>query len=354
MIGISGALGVGKSFFLAEDVYRASKAGFFIITNFSHAYSNIDCSQLSPEEFYEVLKELALFKERGFEMCDLYPGFRHTGVLIAIDEGSLYFSPEIERRKSSELDHILRLLAQARKLDIEIKYVVQDPAVVGKLWRRYTDFNVHYRPLIGWRRKIPLQHHSKPTYRREWRYVVPFVWEEIHQLDAENPVINMKRTYHEGFSDWSAGSTLVRRKLRATGSLKPWVYKMYDSYQPLAMRGDDSTSRMALARCVREMARSKEPIENVMRMINKVYEEKKSFAYMKRFGILENDKFGYEPFPTFKKILGMQSREAVLPTKVFFENVILVGEEKNEQRKIKMEQAMVFVKSMHEYRAARR
>ena len=53
MTSISGERGVGKTLFLAERVYKKRKQGYFCVTNFSHAFSNLDCTTLNPEEFLD-------------------------------------------------------------------------------------------------------------------------------------------------------------------------------------------------------------------------------------------------------------------------------------------------------------
>ena len=119
MLSISGERGVGKTLLLAERVYKRSKQGYFVITNFSHSHSNLDCSGLSPEEFLDVILNVIDFKSNGYEMFNLHPSFRHTGVYVAIDEATIYFSPEMQSKLSKSNPEkylrLLSLLAQARK-----------------------------------------------------------------------------------------------------------------------------------------------------------------------------------------------------------------------------------------------
>src|SRR5690606_9280265 len=134
-----------------------SKQGYFIITNFSHVCSNIDCSREDPDVFYELLKELMLFKDSGYEMVDLFPTFKHTGVFIAIDEAHLYFSSDMYKRYSQpKFQYIIKLLAQARKADIEIELSVQVPDKIDINWRRYIEEYINYKPMIPWRIKVPV------------------------------------------------------------------------------------------------------------------------------------------------------------------------------------------------------
>ena len=118
MVSISGERGVGKTLHLADRVYQRSKQGYFVVTNFTHSHSNLDCSGLSPEEFLHVILNIIDFKEDGYEMFNLHPSFQHTGVYVAIDEATIYFSPEMQAKLSksdpTEYLRLLSLLAQAR------------------------------------------------------------------------------------------------------------------------------------------------------------------------------------------------------------------------------------------------
>ena len=246
MTSVSGTRGIGKTYHLSVEVKKRFDAGDLIITNFSHAHSHIDCSNLSVDEFHGVLRQVLLFKEMGYEPVDLFSGFRHTGIFIAMDEGHLYFgADEAAKYRGDKHQEIIKLLAQARKQDVEIWYTVQDPSKIDKNWRRYTEIYIRYRAVIGWRfwkfveyiRPEPLP----PTMRREMRYIVPLVWEEYHELDQANPVFNYAVSRDaDGFTSWSKHSTMIRRRIRKSGWLKKWPYKLYNHNQVVAVKHEDN------------------------------------------------------------------------------------------------------------------
>ena len=173
MTAVFGDRGVGKTFILAKECYKRYKQGYLVVTNFDFVYSHINYANRSPEEFYKVLAEILTFKERGLETWLLFGGFKHTGIFIAIDEGHLFFSADLWKRYQSEpvFQDVIRVLAQARKLDIEIWYTTQDPSKIDKNWRRYTEDWIRFRPVFPFRRKILIKHPKYPIYTREIRYL---------------------------------------------------------------------------------------------------------------------------------------------------------------------------------------
>ncbi len=307
MTSISGERGVGKTLFLAERVYKKRMQGYFTITNFSHAYSNLDCSGLSAEEFLAVILNVIDFKDNGYEMFNIHPSFRHTGVYVAMDEATIYFSPEMQSKLAksnpTEYSRLLNLLAQARKYDVEIDYVVQDPAKVGKDFRRYTEFYVRFRWLFKIKYLSFLPHPVLPIYRREHRHLIDVVWKETHDLDAENPKFNYSTINDEnGISQYANTNTIIDRKLALTGKYKKKYLKMYNSYQPVAVRQ-------------REYSKEYSPLK-MFKIMQKPIEDK---------------------IPTFKKLLRligikMQIKGEDLPPKIGFDDIILPP--KNENNKI--------------------
>lgn len=300
MVSISGERGVGKTLHLADRVYQRRKQGFFTVTNFSHAYSNLDCSGLSPEEFLQVILNIIDFKDNGYEMFNLHPSFRHTGVYIAMDEATIYFSPEMQAKLSKsnpeQYTRLLNLLAQARKYDVEIDYVVQDPAKVGKDFRRYTEHYKRFRWLFKLKKMAYIPHPRLPIYRREHRHILDVVWEEIHDLDADNPKFNYSTITdpETGVAKWAESCTLLERHLRLTGRYKNHVLRMYNSYQPVAVKQRDY---------------------------------RKEFSPLRGFRIIPQD-FKRDKFPTFKRFIrkmGLHVRisDEFLPEKIGFQDIIL-------------------------------
>jgi len=236
MTAVCGRRGVGKTYQLAKELYKRSQRGAFCISNFYHVYSNLDCSRMSPDEFYETLVEVLLFKDSGYEMYDLHPKFKTSEVFVAIDEGGLYFSADLYRRYQSnpKFQAVLKLLAQARKQDVEIWYSVQTPDKIDKNFRRFTEEYILYRPMIPLRSKVNIRD-SRGIIHREIRIWFPILWEEVHNLPAENPVFNYKVTMDENGNVSSGEScTLVSRTLKLSGWMDPFPYTLYDSNQVLA------------------------------------------------------------------------------------------------------------------------
>jgi hypothetical protein len=276
MVSISGDRGVGKTLYLAERVYQRSKQGYFVITNFSHAYSNLDCSGLSPEEFLDVILNVIDFKDNGYEMFNIHPSFRHTGVYVAMDEATIYFSPEMQAKLSKsnpdKYGRLLNLLAQARKYDVEIDYVVQDPAKVGKDFRRYTEHYIYFRWILKLKRLANVPHPRLPIYRREHRHLLDFIWMEVHDLDAENPKRNYSVVTDEnGIAHFSEHSTLLSRKIRTTGMFKRKYLRMYNSYQPVAVRQNEYSKEFSPLKEFRLVPiPKKEYLPTIKRMLRKM------------------------------------------------------------------------------------
>lgn len=294
MISVSGKRGIGKTYMLAKKLYQRSKEGYFCISNFSHLYANVDCSRDHPEVLFEIIRELGVFKDRGYELVDLDPRFKHSGVFIAIDEAHLYFSADQFKRYQTDerFANIIKFLAQARKADVEIWYSTQDPAKVDKNWRRYTESYIRYVPVvpISYKKMVlqkrePLASGIKlpPFYRREVRYVFPLVWEEMHRLDADNPTFDYSTvTDANGNVHLSPRSTLEGRKLVRSGWLDPFPYKLYDSYQMLSIIEDAKHDD--------------------------------DFRHLARYGFTDH-LMRPEPLPTFKGMLGIPKNDEVVPTK---------------------------------------
>ncbi len=299
MVSISGERGVGKTLHLADRVYQRSKQGYFVITNFSHSHSNLDCSGLSAMEFLKVILNVIDFKDNGYEMYNLHPSFKHTGVYVAMDEATIYFSPEMQSQLSKgdpeNYSRLLNLLAQARKYDVEIDYVVQDPAKVGKDFRRYTEHYKRFRWVFKLKRLAYVKHPRLPIFRREHRHLLDVIWEEIHDLDADNPKFNYSTiTDEHGITQFAESSTLLERHLRLTGKYKRHILRMYNSYQPVAVRQ---------------------------------LEYRKEFSPLRDFRVIPRD-YKKDQFPTFKRMLravGVKVRisDEFLPEKEGFEDLVL-------------------------------
>lgn len=288
MTSVSGDRGIGKTYHLADELYNRYRAGFLCISNFKHVYSHLDMSQEDPYVLLELIRELGEFKAKGYELCDLLPSFTHTGVFMAIDEAHLFFGSDQFRRYSTDenFQFVIQFLAQARKQDVEIWYSTQDPSKIDINWRRYTEEWIRFRPVINWRKKILVKHPTRPLFRREMRHRIPFVWQEWHDIDFERPRFNYSMIKDDsGASFWAKDSTVIRRRLRRSGWMNPFPYKLYDSYQLIG----------------------KPPrVQNEFKNLAKV-------AYIPHT-------MKYESLPTIKKLLHMRSKDAEPPKRFQFKD----------------------------------
>jgi len=293
MTSVTGKRGIGKTYLLAKELYQRSLDGFFTIANFSHIYANIDCSAEDPDFLFQLIREIGIFKERGYELVDLDPHFIHSGIFIAIDEAHLYFSADLYKRYQNDPEflYILKFLAQARKTDVEIWYSTQDPAKVDINWRRYTEDYIRYVPCFPFNKKIDVLVQRRrredgtlpaPYLRREIRYRIPLLREEHHDLDPNNPTFNYQMvTGHDGRIQMGPQSTLNGSRLVRSGWLDPFPYRLYNSNQMLAMKGD--------------------PLE-------------KDFSRLLQFSYIPHT-FSRERFPTFKRLFGITAKDSALPVR---------------------------------------
>jgi len=338
MISVSGKRGIGKTYMLSKKVYERYQQGFFTITNFTHVYANVDCSKENPEVLYEIIRQLGIFKDRGYELCDLDPRFRHSGVFIAIDEAHLYFSADLFKRYQTDerFQDVLKFLAQARKADVEIWYSTQDPAKIDKNWRRYTEEYIRYVPVIPFSyKKMVLQQRETtangvklpPYYRREVRYLLPLVWEEHHKLDTENPVFDYSTiSTPDGSIQLSPKATLQDRFLVRSGWLDPFPYKLYDSYQMLAMRTSNN---------------------------------EEDFDHLTKYGFVDHT-FKRERFPTLKPLLGIKRNDQEVPKRFIRNEVSLpdvsvreLGDTKGIKQPIEFLDDLAFINKIYGSRAER-
>lgn len=227
MTSVSGELGCGKTFIMSRELYRQSQRGCFCISNYNHVYSNLVIKN-DPETLLEVIRQIAVLKQLGGELVDILPSFRHTGIFVAIDEAHLVFGRESKKSDMEEV--ILPFISLARKEDVHIWYVVQDPATIHKTFRRYTRDWIRLRPVIPIFRTKYVPHETRPAFRRERRLLFPWVWFETHHLSVENPVFNTKRRVvnEEGDTAWSEASTIAAPRSWVRNS-DPFIHSMYDS-----------------------------------------------------------------------------------------------------------------------------
>jgi hypothetical protein len=287
MTSVYGELGIGKTYHLAKEVYEHYRQGCLTITNFKHVYSRIPVRN-DPEILIEMIRQIGEFKRQGYELCDLLPTFRHGGIFMAIDEAHLTFGTEL--RDDPKMKFTLQFLSLARKQDVDIWYVVQDPAKIHKNFRRYTNDWIRYRAIIPIFRNKLVPHPTRPIERREKRLIIPWVWEERHRLDYENPVFNYARRYVDGIGEWAPASTIQSRRIRRTND--PFIHRLYDSHEMVGMKLDP---------------------ENY---------GKESFNLLKQVAYIPYTMFP-ERFPTIKTVFGLRRTDMQPPTRVQVRNIDL-------------------------------
>lgn len=249
MTSVSGVRGIGKTYFLAKELYSRYQQGFLCVSNFRHLHAHVVTR--TKDDFFEVIRELGRFKKMGYELCDLLPTFKHTGVFIAIDEAHLLFGADEWRRyqQDDRFSFIIEFLAQARKQDVEIWYAAQDPAKVDKNWRRYTEDWIRYTAVIPIRRKVLKPHPTRPILRAEVRYLIPWMREEHHDLDYSNPVFNYSLSRDEdGYDRMAKNNTLKSSRWLLSGWMDPFPYRLYDSHEMLAMEALEETESFPIIR----------------------------------------------------------------------------------------------------------
>jgi len=283
MSSITGELGIGKTYHLSKELYNFYLQGCLCISNYQHVYSHVIVKN-DPELLVALIRELCQFKQRGYEIYQLIPTFKHGGVFYGIDEAHLVFGRELRE----EMQDVVTFLSLARKQDVAVYYVCQDPAMIHKTFRRYTNDWLRYRALIPLYKKILVPHPTLPTMRRERRLVFPWVWEEVHKLNYENPVFSYAKKHVEGIgNEWAPTATLISRKIHRTND--PFVFKLYDSHEMIGLK--ETTS-------------------------------KQSFPLLRTASYIPHT-FYKERFPFFKKILGLQRTDEVPPTRYSFKTIDL-------------------------------
>jgi hypothetical protein len=292
MTSISGDRGIGKTAYLAKRVYEHARNGYLVFTNFSHYYSHVDLSKGKPSLVIEVIKQLGIFKERGYEPCDLIPTLKHSGIYMAIDEGHLYFPAKAGAARGDDFA-VIKFLAQARKQDVWIEYTTQHPDKIGKDWRRYTEDYVRLRAVLPFKKWILVPRFRgkgvQPVWQREMRITVPLIWEEMHKLQADSTDFNYTMRYEDGRAiGLHPSSTLQSRRMFWQ---KKFYFKLYNSRQMLSMD-------------------SKEDVVD--------------FSELLKVSYIDTDRMMKpELFPTFKKLFHMRRNDEIVPIRKRVKHVTL-------------------------------
>ena len=287
---ITGELGIGKTAEMSKILYESYLDGCLCISNYHHVYSHVICS--NPEETLELIRQIGEFKRHGYETCDLLPTFKHTGISLFIDEGHLTFSPDL-KSSSPEMQFSLQFISMCRKQDVAIYVVAQDPALLSKTIRRYVREWINLKAVIPLFRKLWVPHPTRPTFRRQRRLLIPFIWYETHHLDYENPVFNYARVVTDkefGITELAPHATLKSRSLQRVAN--KFIHSLYDSYEMVGMdlkRKDGEEESYDLLKTVSYIPHSMKP----------------------------------EKFPTFKRWLGIKRNDAEAPIRYRFKNIEL-------------------------------
>lgn len=235
---IFGELGIGKTAELSRMLYEYYKDGCLCVANYAHVYAHIQMRD--PALTIELIRQLGEFKRRGYEACDLLPTFQHTGIGLFIDEAHLTaFSPDL-KSTSEQMQSSLQFISMARKQDVSIFLVTQDPALLAKTVRRYVGQWLYLSAVIPWFKHIYVPHPTRPTFRREKRIVFPLIRYEYHALDYENPIRNYsKRIYdrENGYTEYTEQCTLIGRA-KWRWAANAFIHSLYDSHEMVGMSLD--------------------------------------------------------------------------------------------------------------------
>lgn len=234
-----GTRGIGKTYAVSKLIRQKKKQGFFVITNMQHEHADVILKP-DPQNVFDVISEVLIFKNQGFETCDLDPKYKHTGILIVIDEAHLYFNADTwkDRYKGEQGQAIMNFLSQARKIDCHCVLTVQDPSKLDKNFRRYTEEFFELKPVIGLRYWKKIKHPSKECYTREMRYLLPIAYKIEHKLRPEQPYFSVQR-----YDDPSGFGTRVRVGFTTFGWLDSEPYNLYHSKELIGVNLPKSSNK---------------------------------------------------------------------------------------------------------------
>lgn len=233
-----GDRGSSKTYNISSEIMEKRKDGYFIISNMWHEDADVIISKKRPEDVFEVIKEILVLKNRGYEMVDFSPEYTHTGIYLVIDEAHLFFSADLYKRYSKpENAYLINFMSQARKIDCHAVLSVQDPSKLDKNWRRYVEDYYECVPLVPiryWKKSWKTTVKGNECYSRVMRYPIPIAKVIKHKLKAEQPYFSEQQ-----FGDPSGFGTRVNIRLRRFGWLRPAPYKKYNSQELIGVDVDN-------------------------------------------------------------------------------------------------------------------
>lgn len=233
---ISGDWGTGKSKYLVELMERDWNHNVYTISNFPCAFASMDLSKDSPEMFLWKLGMYIEMKMKGIQIGHFVPGYKMDSLSIYMDEGTLYFSPEMQdkMRKGDEksYERFKVMLAQVRHFNINIFIACQDISRLGKDLRSRCDDYIHLRHLINLPYYVYSYDEEKQTYREELRNRIRIQWVEHHMVPADSPQFNYRQVVDPRTNRLipSQSSTLVGKPRMHWDYGKDYLYDMYHSY----------------------------------------------------------------------------------------------------------------------------
>lgn len=245
----TGARGISKTHMLSSLITKEKKRGSLVISNMWHAQADIVLAKNDVGAIFDVIKEVLVFKHKGFEPVDLNPRFKHSGIFIVIDEAHLFFSADTWKKYSEgEYGYIINFLSQARKIDVHVVLSTQDPSKIDKNWRRYTESFYELKPVIPLRYFRKIKHPTKNCYTRNMRYIIPIAYVIEHQLRSENPYYsNLPYDHPTGMG------TIVSTRFHLFGWLNPGPYKNYDSKELVGVDASDLVDSFPILNTYKEV-----------------------------------------------------------------------------------------------------
>ena len=213
MIGFAGYFGSGKTLNMTKELKKASEQGAFIITNYNTTFSNLVLS--TQEEIINCFREILALRQNKKFIGDLLHAKNknlYKDIFIGLDEAGIYFNSR-EYREWNKFPDVMDFLLQCRKLQVEIYYTVQHPALVDINFRRVTTlWNVF--------KKIP---------------VIPLISREYIFLSPESPNYSSGDAITKNFI-WGGKSKIWDMYDTTELCLKENAVKEFKSY-PILSRG---------------------------------------------------------------------------------------------------------------------
>lgn len=238
---ISGEWGTGKTKYLVERMEKDYRSNVYTVSNFNCAFASLDCSKDPPDVFLWKLGMLVEMKLRGVNIGNIIPLYRLDRISVYIDEGALYFSPEQQERMRKKDEYSYQrfqtLLAQVRKLNINVFVTCQTIGRLGKDIRRVCDDYMHLRWVLPMPYYVYSQSERDHTIREELRYRVRLQWIEHHMVSADDPQYNYRKTLDVSTGRWvyAESSTLVGKPKIRSDYGKDYQYGCYHSYEPIGI-----------------------------------------------------------------------------------------------------------------------